>query len=109
MITNTKQFNGKIKCQIIVHRHIGKNWENYFDGFEISYNYENTVITGVVEDQAALHGFIALIRNLNLKIKSVDCNECTEENKINRTTSNENQNQSYVSRSRTNAFHLPGE
>jgi hypothetical protein len=47
-------------------------WRDWFDGFEIV-DVENgaTRLRGRVVDQAALHGVLAKIRDLNLEIISV--------------------------------------
>ena len=48
----------------------------WFEGWAISGEAEDiTTLTGRVADQAALHGVLAKIRNLNLPIISVNCVE----------------------------------
>jgi hypothetical protein len=53
-------------------------WSDWFDGFTISYTNSDTVLTGMVADQAALHGVIAKIRDLGLPIRSVQSQEDEE-------------------------------
>lgn len=47
---------------------VGKKWQDWFDGFQISYNGINTIIAGDVKDQPELHGILARIRDLNLTL-----------------------------------------
>lgn len=43
-------------------------WSEWFDGFKITYQEEDTILTGFVRDQAALHGLMNKIRDLGLPI-----------------------------------------
>jgi hypothetical protein len=47
-------------------------WAEWFDNFEIKFDGENTTLTGFVTDQSALHGILNKIRDLNLKLISVN-------------------------------------
>ena len=60
----------KNKTQIIVKGHLDKKWEETFEGMEITYENGNTIITGIIIDEAKLYGFLNLIRDLNLKLIS---------------------------------------
>jgi len=60
----------KNKTQIIVKGHLDKKWEETFEGMEITYENDNTIITGIIIDDAKLYGFLNLIRDLNLKLIS---------------------------------------
>ena len=52
--------------------HLASSWSETFDGMQITRNRGGeTLITGAVRDQAALHGIIARIRDLNLILISV--------------------------------------
>jgi hypothetical protein len=51
---------------------LDKKWADWFDGMEMNYEGEVTVLRGPVADQAALHGFLARIRDLNLVLLSVE-------------------------------------
>jgi len=57
---------------IKVKGHLDKKWEESFDGMKISYEEDDTIISGNIEDQAKLHGILNLIRDLNLKLISVN-------------------------------------
>jgi hypothetical protein len=62
----------KGKTKIIVQEHLDKNWKECFDGMEISHEGTNTILTGNIKDEAHLHGVLNLIRDLNLKLISVN-------------------------------------
>jgi hypothetical protein len=58
---------------IQVKGHIDYCWSEWLDGLSISYEANgNTVLTGSLADQAALHGLLAKIRDLNLTLLSVN-------------------------------------
>jgi hypothetical protein len=61
-----------MRIKIKVLGHLDKQWKAWFDNLEIEYEGENTILTGVIADQAALHGLINKIRDLNLKLISID-------------------------------------
>ena len=61
----------KGKTKIKIQEHLDKKWEDWFDGMEISYEGDNTIITGNLKDEAHLHGVLNIIRDLNLKLISV--------------------------------------
>lgn len=46
-------------------------WEAWFDGLQVSIEGEETVISGLIPDQAALHGLLAKVRDLGLCLTSV--------------------------------------
>lgn len=56
-------------------------WALWFDGFDIKHKAAETILTGQVSDQAALHGILARIRDLGLTILCVQRleNNCLEE------------------------------
>jgi len=58
--------------EIPVEGHLGSGWSVWFGGLTVA-PMENgqTLLTGPVADQAALHGLLAKIRDLNLKLVSV--------------------------------------
>ena len=62
--------------QIKVKGHLDTNRSEWFEGWTISQeNDGNTLLTGPVTDQSALHGLLIKIRTLNLPIVSVNCIE----------------------------------
>ena len=58
--------------KIRVKGHLDRRWSDWFDGLEII-NLQNgeTILTGDIVDQAALHGVLAKVRDLNLPLISV--------------------------------------
>jgi len=61
--------------RIKVRGRLDPDWGEEFEGFEISFEGGNTVLTGPVIDQAALHGRLARIRDLNWTLLLVECLE----------------------------------
>lgn len=57
---------------IRVKGHLDERWSDWFDGLEIT-NLENgdTLLSGDLVDQAALHGVLAKVRDLNLALVAV--------------------------------------
>ncbi len=65
--------------QIRVQGHIAPEWAVWFEGMEISCRSDGTTcLTGMLPDQAALHGVLLKICNLNLVLVSVQYQEKTE-------------------------------
>lgn len=62
----------KGKVIIKIESRLDTKWVEWFDGFDISYEGSNTTLTGTVADDSALHGILIRIRNLNLKLISVN-------------------------------------
>ncbi|MCW1967714.1 MAG: hypothetical protein KIH69_006290 [Anaerolineae bacterium] len=59
--------------QIKLEGHLGQHWSDWFEGMSISPEDDgNTVLTGPVADQAALHGLFKKIRDLGLPLFSVN-------------------------------------
>ena len=62
----------KGKNIIIVQGHLDQTWKDWFEGMVISYQGTNTVLSGTIKDEAHLHGLLNQIRDLNLKLISVN-------------------------------------
>jgi len=59
--------------EIRVKGQIDQHWSDWFEGLTITHNNQNeTVLTGPVVDQAALHGILTRIRDLGLPLLSVN-------------------------------------
>ena len=65
----------KGKVKIKVEGILDSKWQNWFEGMEISYEEENTILMGTVSDESHLHGILNRIRDLNLKLISVNPHE----------------------------------
>ena len=62
----------KGKIIILVQGHLDTKWKDWFEGMVISYQGTNTVLSGKIKDEAHLHGVLNQIRDLNLKLISVN-------------------------------------
>ncbi len=51
--------------------HLDKKWSDWFDDMNICHDGANSILTGPLVDQAALHGVLIKIRDLNLTLLSV--------------------------------------
>jgi hypothetical protein len=64
--------NENTRYRIKIKGHLDPRWQDWFDGLTITKTDSgNTLLSGVIVDQAALHGVFKKIRNLGLTIVSV--------------------------------------
>ena len=61
--------------EIKVKGHLDKKWKVWFEGLDISYDGDNTILSGNIKDEAFMHGILNRIRDLNLKLISVNPSE----------------------------------
>lgn len=58
---------------------LDQGWSDWFAGLQVAYLEGNiTLLSGSLPDQAALHGLLERIRDLNLKLISLTCNSQSE-------------------------------
>ena len=58
--------------QIRIKGHLGPQWTNWFEGLTITLEEDgDTLLTGPVVDQAALHGLLRKVRDLGMLLISV--------------------------------------
>lgn len=62
----TKVMNIKIEGKL------DPKWETWFNGMKITHVGEHTIISGEIKDSAHIHGVLDRIRDLNLKLISVN-------------------------------------
>jgi hypothetical protein len=64
--------NQPVVYQIRLKGHLGSQWTDRFDGLTITLEENgDTLLTGPVIDQAALHGLLKKVRDLGLPLVSV--------------------------------------
>jgi hypothetical protein len=65
--------NHSVVYQIRVRSHLGTDWTDWFEGLTITCEENgDTLLTGPVVDQAALHGLLRKVRNLGIFLISVN-------------------------------------
>jgi hypothetical protein len=65
-----------IKPQIRIKGQLGAQWGAWFDGMTITQTANGeTLIAGLVADQAALYGLLRKVRDLGMPLLSVCCSE----------------------------------
>ena len=71
---NSKTDSGQsMVYQIKVKGHLGHQWTDWFDGLTITLEEDgDTLFTGLVVDQAALHGLLKKVRDLGMPLLSVN-------------------------------------
>ena len=58
--------------QIRIKGHLGPEWSDWFGGLDISLDGNgDTLLTGPVVDQAALHGLLRKVRDLGMPLVSI--------------------------------------
>ena len=61
-------------CRIRVRGHLGPQWTDWFEGLTITLEENgDTLLTGLVVDQPALHGLLKRVRDLRVPLLSVHC------------------------------------
>jgi hypothetical protein len=58
--------------KIKIRGHLDERWMDWFDGMDITYDGDNTILSGNIKDESFLHGILNRIRDLNLKLISVN-------------------------------------
>jgi len=73
----SSSYPGEGIYEIKVSGHLNRRWSLWFEGLRIATRFQEnsgpiTTITGTVVDQAALHGILATIRDINIPLLSVN-------------------------------------
>jgi len=61
-----------LDVEIRIKGHIAPHWSDWFAGLTVSQTDDETILTGEVDDQAALFGLLARVRDLGLSLLSVN-------------------------------------
>ncbi len=68
-----------LKIEIHIKGQINERWSEWLGGLTINHSDPaETVLTGVITDQAALYGIISRLRDLGLKLSLVSSEEIEE-------------------------------
>jgi hypothetical protein len=71
-MTNGHEFDLSAAYQIRLKGSLDSSWSDWFDGFTITVQGDETLLVGIVPDQSALHGILAKINDLGLSLISVE-------------------------------------
>lgn len=64
------------QVEILIKGRIDAHWSDWLGGLQITYvEQDNSLLTGAIADQAMLHGILSKLRDLDLKIISVNLQE----------------------------------
>ena len=81
-MSNGRKFDKPGIYHIQVKGVLDRQWSDWFDGFDIRYEVDDeTLLVGMVRDQAALHGLLTKIRDLGLPLLTVQWIEGEETKK----------------------------
>jgi hypothetical protein len=68
----SKNNDEQVIYQIKVKGILDEQWSDWFDGMTVKpHSHEDTTLTGLIRDQAALHGLLNKIRDLGLTLLSI--------------------------------------
>jgi hypothetical protein len=67
--------------EIRLNGHLGERWATWFDGLTVTQEPDGTtIISGLIADQAALHGLLQRVRDLGISLLSVTRREPDQPN-----------------------------
>jgi hypothetical protein len=70
--SETRDLTQSIVYQVRIKGHLGRQWTDWFGGLTVTLEENgDTLLTGPVVDQAALHGLLKKVRDLGMPLVSV--------------------------------------
>lgn len=76
--------NIEVMVEVVVAGHLHPGWVSWLGGLQvIPQGDDQTLLVGVLPDQAALHALLERIRDLNLSLRAVTCNPYGDEDEPN--------------------------
>lgn len=72
---DSKQNKMKGTIKIKIKGHLDSSWKEWFDGLDIITQGDYTILRGEARDEAFIYGILNKIRDLNLKLISVEKTE----------------------------------
>jgi hypothetical protein len=70
-MTNGREFDQPAAYEIRVRGILDPSWSDWFGGFDIAVEGDETVLVGTVIDQSDLHGLLGKINDLGLSLISM--------------------------------------
>ena len=71
-MTNHNKHQTSVRYRIRLKGYLNPTWSEWFEEMTIASEGAETILTGPLADQAALHGLLNRIRDLNLTLLSVE-------------------------------------
>ena len=71
-MTDPHKYHGSNDYRIKIKGHLDPKWSDWFEQMAISIKGGETILTVPIADQAALHGLLIRIRDLNLTLLAVE-------------------------------------
>ena len=71
-MTNHHKYHDPKYFRIKLEGRLEDNWSDWFEKMAVSIKGSETILNGPITDQAALHGLLNRIRDLNLNLLSVE-------------------------------------
>lgn len=62
----------KGKTVIKIQGRLDGNWKDFFENMEITYEGDHTLLTGMIRDEAHMHGILNQLRDLNIRLIAIN-------------------------------------
>ena len=74
-MASQEKYHTPASYRIRLKGYLDHKWTDWFEKMAISHEGGETILTGSLADQAALHGLLIRIRDMNLTLLSVEQND----------------------------------